>query len=334
MHFHVKRRKIMSENRLCKALGIEKPIIQGPMAWVSTAPLVAAVSESGGLGVLGVGFAPLEFVKEQIAATRSLTKKPFAINVIMVPDLLDHITKIVSQEKPPVIYADTLIGLDLELSKKYFSIWHELGIKVVVKAGTIQDAITAEKADADAIVVKGWEGGGHTTYEATTVLVPQAVDCLTKPVAASGGIADGRGMAAAIALGADGIEMGTIFMCAEEAVVHPNVKEAMIKAGDMETVITGTCTDEPCRQLKNKLSDEMTEIENNYSKKEAAVKLKEVAESSLKKAMLEGDVTEKGAVMAGQIVPLIKEVKRVQDIIDDVLKEYQSTVEKIAAFKL
>ena len=324
----------MSENRLCNALGIEKPIIQGPMAWVSTAPLVAAVSESGGLGVLGVGFAPLEFIREQITATRRLTGKPFGINVIMVPDLLDHITEIASQEKPPVIYADTLIGLDLELSKKYFFKWHELGIKVVVKAGTIEDAVTAEKADADAIVVKGWEGGGHTTYEATTVLVPQAVDCLTRPVVASGGIADGRGMASAIALGADGIEMGTVFMCAEEAVVHPNVKAAMIKAGDMETVITGYSTDEPCRQLKNRLSDEMIEIENSYSKSEAAAKLKEVAESSLKKAMLEGDVTEKGAVMAGQIVPLVKEVKRVDDIIEDVLKGYHKTVARLSAFKL
>jgi enoyl-[acyl-carrier protein] reductase II len=324
----------MSNNRLCKVLGIEKPIIQGPMAWVSTAPLVASVSENGGLGVLGVGFAPAEFVKEQILATRKLTDKPFGINVIMIPELLDHVTHIVLEEKPPVIYADTLLGLDLELSKKYFSIWHDLGLKVIVKSSTIEDAITAEKAGADAVIVKGWEGGGHTTYEATTVLVPQAADCLSVPVVASGGIADGRGMAAAIALGADGIEMGTVFMCAEETVVHPNVKEAMIKAGDMETVITGYSTDEPCRQLKNKLSEEMVEIENQYSKEEAAVKLKEVAESSLKKAMLEGDVEEKGAVMAGQIVPLITEIKSVKNIMDNVIKGYHETVSKISEFAI
>ncbi|WP_025717628.1 nitronate monooxygenase [Paenibacillus sp. 1-18] len=324
----------MSNNRLCKVLGIEKPIIQGPMAWVSTAPLVAAVSESGGLGVLGVGFAPLDFIRDQIIATRNMTNKPFAINVIMTSELLDHVTKVASEEKPPVIYADTLVGLDLELSQKYFSIWHELGIKVIVKASTIQDAITAEKAGTDAVIVKGWEGGGHTTYEATTVLVPQAANCLSVPVIASGGIADGRGMAAAIALGADGIEMGTIFMCAEETVVHANVKDAMLKAGDMETVITGYSTDEPCRQLKNKLSVEMTEIENKYSKREAAVKLKEVAESSLKKAMLEGDVEEKGAVMVGQIVPLITEIKSVKDIINDVLEGYHETISKITKFEV
>ncbi|ODB60874.1 nitronate monooxygenase [Paenibacillus polymyxa] len=324
----------MSNNRLCKVLGIEKPIIQGPMAWVSTAPLVAAVSESGGLGVLGVGFAPLDFIRDQIIATRNLTSKPFGINVIMNSELLDHVTKVASEEKPPVIYADTLVGLDFELSRKYFSIWHELGIKVIVKASTIQDAMTAEKAGADAVIVKGWEGGGHTTYEATTVLVPQAANCLSVPVIASGGIADGRGMAAAIALGAEGIEMGTIFMCAEETVVHANVKDAMLKASDMETVITGYSTDEPCRQLKNKLSEEMTEIENNYSKKEAAVKLKEVAESSLKKAMLEGDVEEKGAVMVGQIVPLITEIKSVKDIINDVLEGYHETISKMTKFEV
>lgn len=324
----------MSKNRLSAVLGIEKPVIQGPMAWISTAPLVAAVSDNGGLGVLGVGFAPAEFIKEQIIATRKLTSKPFGVNVIMIPELLDHVTKVVLEEKPPVIYADTLLGLDLELSKKYFSIWHDLGLKVIVKESTIQDAITAEQAGADAVIVKGWEGGGHTSYEATTVLVPQAANCLSIPLVASGGIADGRGMAAAIALGADGIEMGTVFMCAEETVVHPNVKNAMIKAGDMETVITGYSTDEPCRQLKNKLSEEMIDIENQFSKTEAAVKLKEVAESSLKKAMLEGDVEEKGAVMAGQIVPLITEVKSVKAIIDDVLSGYHATISKLVVFEV
>lgn len=221
----------MTNNRLCKVLGIEKPIIQGPMAWVSTAPLVAAVSENGGLGVLGVGNA--EFVREQIIATRKMTSKPFGINIFMVPGMVDNLTKIALEEKPSVIYADTLLDLDLELSKKYFSVWKEAGLKIIVKASNIKDAKTAEKAGADVVIVKGWEGGGHTTYEATTVLIPQAADCLSIPVVGSGG----------------------------------NVKQAMLKAGDMETVITGISTDEPCRQLKNKLSDEMITIESNYIKK-------------------------------------------------------------------
>ncbi|MGW8956528.1 NAD(P)H-dependent flavin oxidoreductase [Paenibacillus sp. NPDC055715] len=252
----------------------------------------------------------------------------------MNSELLDPVTKIALEERPAVIYADTLIGLDLELSKIYFAKWHEAGLKVVVKASTIQDAVTAERAGADVVIVKGWEGGGHTSYEATTVLVPQAADVLSIPIIASGGIADGRGMAAAIALGVKGIEMGTIFMCAEETPVHQNVKDIMISADDMQTVITGTCTDEPCRQLKNKLSDEMIDIENSFPKAEAALKLKAVAESSLRKAMLEGDVHEKGAVMAGQIVPLVKEIRTAKDIMNDVIRGYHETVSHITKFEI
>lgn len=208
-------------NRVCQVLGITKPVIQGPMAWISTAPLVAAVSNAGGLGVLGVGFAPEPFIREQIAATRALTDKPFAMNVIMIPPNLEHVTKIVVEEKPPVMYADTIAGLDPMLCKKYFAIWHEAGCKIVVKASFIADARIAAEAGADVMIVKGWEGGGHVTFEATTVLVPQAVDLLDIPVVASGGIADGRGIAAGIAMGAEGFEMGTAFMAATETTVHP-----------------------------------------------------------------------------------------------------------------
>ncbi|MCC8082047.1 MAG: nitronate monooxygenase, partial [Lachnospiraceae bacterium] len=236
-------------NRVCEILGIEKPVIQGPMAWISTAPLVSAVSNAGGLGVLGVGFAPEPFIREQIEATRSMTDKPFGMNVIMLPENLEHVTKIVVDMKPPVMYADTIAGLDPALCKKYFDIWHEAGCKIVVKASFIADAKIAAEAGCDVMIVKGWEGGGHVTFEATTVLVPQAVDLLDIPVVASGGLADGRGFAAAIAMGAEGFEMGTAFMAASENVVHPNVKKAVIEAGDMSTVITGYCTDEPCRQI-------------------------------------------------------------------------------------
>ena len=216
-------------NRVCEILNIEKPVIQGPMAWISTAPLVAAVSNAGGLGVLGVGFAPEPFIREQIAETRKLTDKPFGMNVIMIPPNLEHVTKIVLDEKPPVMYADTIAGLDLELCKKYFDIWHSVGCKIVVKASFIDDARIAAEAGADVMIVKGWEGGGHVTFEATTVLVPQAVDLLDIPVVASGGIADGRGVAAGIAMGAEGFEMGTAFMAAAETTVHPNVKKEIFR---------------------------------------------------------------------------------------------------------
>ena len=321
------------KNRVCEVLNIEKPIIGGPMAWTSTAPLVAAVSNAGGLGVLGVGFAPIEFVEEQIRLTQSLTSKPFGINVIMEPQmgLLDKIVQVVKDTNPAVVYADTLVDLDYDLSKKYFDIWHELNAKVIVKASNIKDAVTAEKAGADVVVVKGWEGGGHVTQETTMVLVPQAADVLTVPLVASGGIADGRGMAAAIAMGAEGIEMGTIFLAAKETLVHPNVKQAVVACDDMQTVITGYSTDEPCRQIKNKLSAELIRIEAENPKEKAAELLRPVAEQSLKAAMMDGDM-ENGAVMAGQIVPLIKEVKPGAVIMDNILAECKTVLQKMPSF--
>ena len=319
-------------NRVCEILGITKPIIQGPMAWISTAPLVAAVSNAGGLGILGVGFAPEGFVREQIAKTRSMTDKPFGINTIMIPGNLDAITNIIVDENPPVVYADTIDGLDKSLCEHYFKIWHDAGCKIIVKASHIADALVASEAGCDIVIVKGWEGGGHVTFEATTVLVPQACDLLDIPVVASGGIADGRGIAAAIAMGAEGFEFGTAFMVAEETLVHPNVKQAIIEAGDMSTVITGYSTDEPCRQIKNKLANELIAIEANNTKAAAAELLRPVAESSLKKAMMDGDM-EEGAVMAGQITALIKEVKPAIKIIDDALAEALEIVNKMPYFE-
>lgn len=324
----------MRYNPLCRALNIEKPIIQGPMAWVATPPLVAAVSNAGGLGVLGVGFAPPEIITSQIQETKKLTDKPFGINVVLFPQILETVTSIVAQEKPDIIYADTLEGFDLDLCTKYFTKWKNLGLKVIVKVGTIQDAITAEKGGADAVIVKGWEGGGHVSYESTFVLVPQAADVLTIPFVASGGIADGRGMAAAIALGADGIEMGTAFMCATEGTIHENAMQAIINAGDMENVVTGMPTGEPCRQIKNKLSEKLLAIEAENTSSAAAEMITAVAASSLKNAMLDGDVENEGAVMAGQIAPLITSIRPVAEIIDTTITQCKNVFEKMNKFAL
>jgi len=318
-------------NRVCEILGIKKPLIQGPMAWISTAPLVAAVSNAGGLGVLGVGFAPEGFIREQIALTRQMTDKPFGMNCIMIPDNLEHVTSIIVSERPPVVYADTIDGLDSALCKKYFDIWHDAGCKVIVKASHIADAVIAESAGADVMIVKGWEGGGHVTFESTMVLVPQAAVLMKVPVVASGGIADGRGIAAAIALGAEGFEMGTAFMASSEVTVHPNVKAAVIGAGDMSTVITGYSTDEPCRQIRNKLAGELIAIEAENTKAAAAELLRPVAESSLRKAMMEGDM-EDGAVMAGQITALVKEERPVAEIIDSALVQAKEILKNINQF--
>lgn len=180
-------------NRVCDILGIQYPIIQGPMAWASTAPLVAAVSNAGGLGVLGVGFAPADFIEAQVEATRALTDKPFAINLCIEHEnkILDQVSRLAIQMKVPVIYADTVVNLDYKLCRNYFSQWKEQGIKIIVKASILADAVIARKAGADIIVVKGWEAGGHVSYETTMVFTPLAVDTIDCPVVAAGGICDG-----------------------------------------------------------------------------------------------------------------------------------------------
>lgn len=319
----------MKENRICNILGIDKPIIQGAMAWASTAPLAAAVSEAGGLGVLGVGFAPPEFIEAQIRKTLELTGKPYAINVFMEEESrLERVTELAVRGKVPVMYADTIIGLNVSLTEKYVRIWHDNGIKVIIKASVLADAVTADRAGADAVIIKGWEAGGHVTYETTMTLVPLAVESVSCPVIAGGGIIDGAGIIAAMALGAEGFEMGSAFLVSEECAVHPNVKEAIIKAGDMSTVVTGLCTDEPCRQLINPLSDKLTRIEALNPKKEAAKLVKELSESSLRLAMAEGDMVN-GAVMVGQCVSRLNSVKTAAKIIDDALTSAQEILNRL-----
>lgn len=309
-------------NEICKILGIEYPIIQGAMAWTSTASLVAAVSNAGGLGVLGVGFAPKEIIQQEIRQTKELTDKPFAINVFVehTNEIIDRVTEIAVEEKVPVIYADTLINFDYELTKKYIDIWHLHGMKVVVKVGVVADAITADRAGADIIITKGWEAGGHVAYEATMVLVPMVVDAVSCPVVAGGGIADGRGVVAVHALGAKGIELGTAFLVAEECSIHPNAKQAILDGEDMQTVVTGSCTDEPSRQIRNALSDELVRVEAENTKADAADKLRAICGGSLRKGMVEGDMIN-GAVMVGQNMPMIKEILPTKTIIERIIHD-------------
>lgn len=308
-------------NRVCEILGIEKPIICGPMAWVSNAPLVAAVSNAGGLGVLGVAFTPIDFALAQIEETRKLTDKPFAINVMIAPQIMENVTELIKMTKVPVVYADTLDALDEDLARKYFDLWHAEGTKIVVKVGDVASAKLLENAGADVIVAKGWEAGGHVSYVGTMPLIPAVKDAVKAPVVASGGIADGRGMAASFALGAEGIEMGTAFMVAAETPIHDNAKQALVKAGEMDAVLVGICTGSPCRQLKNNLSEKMTALEANSSYAEAAAKFDTYVQGSLRSAMVDGDVTEKGAVMCGQNMPLITKIRPAQEIIDSILEE-------------
>lgn len=324
----------MPNNRICNIFGIDKPIIQGAMAWASTAPLAAAVSEAGGLGVLGVGFAPPEFIEMQIQETRALTSKPYAINVfIEKEEILAAVTNVAVEGRVPVIYADTIVGLDPVLTERYVRIWHEAGMKVVIKASILDDAIVADQAGADAVIVKGWEAGGHVTYESTMALAPLAVEHCSCPVIAGGGIIDGRGIVAAMALGAEGFEMGSAFLMSEECAVHPNVKQAIAAAGDMSTVVTGSCTGEPCRQLKNPLSDRLCAIEAENPQVKAAELVRELAASSLRLAMAEGDMVN-GAVMVGQCASRLNTVRPAAEIIDSALAEARAIIAALPSAQL
>lgn len=314
-------------NRVCETLGIKYPVIQGAMAWCSNHEIVSAVSNAGGLGVLGVGFAPPEVIREEVAKTRELTDKPFAANIFMIPSMLGVTGPLYEELALPVLYIDILANLDVELAKHHFARWHAVGSKIVFKASFISDAIKAQEAGADVIIVKGWEGGGHVCDEATMVLVPQAAEVINVPLVASGGICDGRGMAATIVMGAEGIEMGSAFLLAEENNIHPAFKQKIIETGDMGTTITGLSTGEPSRMITNTLSGRILQVEAENYRADAAKIVAEMSAGSLRRGATTGDL-EEGAVMIGQIVPLLREIRTAKEIIESTVNECEAILNK------
>lgn len=311
--------------KLTDVLKSQYPIICGPMAWTSMSGLVSAVTNAGGFGVLGVGFAPTEVVETQIKETKALTDGAFAINVTLVPgaeENLERITEIAVENQLGYIYADNMDGLNDALTQKWFDRWHQAGITILTKVSTVGEAKIADHCGADIIIAKGREGGGHMSLEGTLPLVPQVVDAVENAlVVASGGIADGRGYAAARALGAVGVEMGTAFMAASEGDVHENVKNAVVLANDTDVVETGRSTGAPCWQLKNQLSDRLTKLEDDHSRADAAKLVMAESRSSLRIASVDGEIHDQGAVMSGQDVALVKAIKPVKDILTDVYHE-------------
>ena len=254
-----------------------------------------------------------------------MTKNPYGINIVLLPSILEEVTQIILKEKPPVIYTSYLENIDLELVKKYFSIWKEQDIKIISKVKTIIDALTFEELGADVVVLKGWEGGGQVSYETTMVLVPQAVDCLSVPVVASGGIADGRGMAAAFALGADGIEIGTAFMCSKEAEIHENTKKVILETENMGTVVIGYSKFNEYRFIKNDYLDMLINPKDKFISKKSEKKLNK----AIKRGIYKGDINQQGVVISGQCIPLITQIKSVNTIIEDIVKDYNRIVERM-----
>ena len=316
-------------NRVCDALGIEYPVIQGAMAWTSMAPLVGAVSAAGGLGVLGSGFMPKEIILGQMAEVRKMTDKPFAANLFIDPTpMLEVGVSAIIEGKPAVAYIDSLNLLDYDFTKKHYDMFHEAGIKVVAKINYLEDAIVAAKAGADVIITKGFEGGGHVTKVSARVLLAEVVENLPNvPVVASGGIATPRQAAGLTVQGADGIEMGTAFMATQECPIHPNCKDAVVDAIDRDIVACGQSTGEPSWQIRNGLADEMLQLEADLPWSEAADKIREMSMGSLRIASLEGD-REKGAVLAGQVAGLIHDIPPVADRIVKFCAEWEELLKK------
>lgn len=297
----------MSKNRVCELLDIDYPIFQGGMAWVSEANLAAAVSNAGGLGIIAAGNAPADVVKTEIRKAKELTNKPFGVNVMLLSPFVEDVMNVIFEERVPVI--TTGAGNP----GKYIPKLKEIGTKVIPVIPSVALAKKMEKDGVDAIIAEGTESGGHVGEITTMALVPQVVDAVSIPVIAAGGIGDRRGVIAAFALGASGIQVGTRFLCSEECAVHENYKKAVLNAKDRDAVVTGRTTGHPVRILKNKLAREFERLESEGAPKE---ELEALGVGRLRDAAKNGDI-EMGSIMAGQIAGMVNEIKPCKQIIQE-----------------
>lgn len=311
----------MFKTSICGILGIRYPILQGGMAWVATAELAAAVSNAGGLGIIGAGNAPGDYVRSEIKKVKKLTDKPFGVNIMLLSPFVDEVIDIVYEERVPVI--TTGAGNP----GKYIARFKEIGTKIIPVVPAVALAKKMEQEGVDALIAEGTESGGHVGELTTMALVPQVIDAVKIPVIAAGGIADGRGFVSAMALGAQGVQMGTVFVCASECTAHENYKKALIKAGDRGTVVTGRVTGHPVRILKNKLSREFDKLEKASGTIEEYEKL---GVGRLRAAVVDGDA-DYGSVMAGQICGLVKDIKPAKDIIEDIMNEANKVISSMNA---
>ena len=302
------------KTRLTEILGLKYPVIQGGMAWVAESHLASAVSKAGGLGLIAAASARAEWVREQIREVRKHTNCPFGVNIMMISPNADEVAKIVVEEKVPVV--TTGAGTP----EKYMAMWKEAGVKVIPVVASVAMAKRMERCGADAIVAEGTEAGGHIGENTTMVLVPQIADAVQIPVIAAGGIADGRGMAAAFMLGAEGIQMGTRFVATVEAEVHENYKQCITKAKDIDSRVTGRATGHPVRALRNKMTTEYIRLEKEGASFE---ELEHLTLGSLRKAVVDGDVKE-GSVMAGQIAGLIADIKPCKEAIESIVSQAEA----------
>jgi enoyl-[acyl-carrier protein] reductase II len=307
---------MFSDLAICKKLGIRYPIFQGGMAQLGTNELVAAVSNAGALGIIGSGNSSPEWLKDQIKITRDKTDKPFAVNLMMLsPFLKDNLAVIIKDKIRIVTFGGGNPGV-------YISALKEAGVITIPVVSSVALARRLERSGADMVIAEGMESGGHIGETTTMALVPQVVDSVQIPVIAAGGIADGRGLAASLALGAQGVQLGTRFICTEECIAHFRFKQYIVQANDRATAVTGNTTGHPVRCMENRLTRKFAELEKGGASPE---QLDEYGRGRLFKGVIEGD-TDEGSLMAGQIAGLIKDVKPVKNLIEDIMNQAEIVI--------
>lgn len=311
----------MIHTDVCDRIGIEYPIFQGGMAWVSEHILAAAVSNAGGLGIISAMNAPGEYLRKEIRACREMTDRPFGVNVMLMSPHAPEVAKVILEEKVPVV--TTGAGLP----GVYMKEWVPAGIKVVPVVPSVAIAKRVAREGATAVIAEGCESGGHVGELTTMALVPQVVDAVDVPVLAAGGIADGRGIAAAFMLGARGVQVGTRFLCANECQVHPNYKKKILAARDIDTVVTGKRLGHPVRCLKNPFARSFGQME--YDSTITNEEIEAFGAGSLRKAAVEGDM-ENGSIMAGQIAALVKEEQPAARIIREMFAQAEQLLAEAA----
>ena len=301
----------MIRSAICDMLGITYPVFQGGMAWIADGKLAAAVSGGGGLGIIAAGNAPGDYVREQIRIARSLTEKPIGVNIMLMSPFADDVAQVVVEEKVPVV--TTGAGNP----SKYMKAWKEADIRVIPVVASVAMAKLMTRLGASALIAEGGESGGHVGELTTMVLVPQICDATTLPVIAAGGIADGRGVAAAFMLGACGVQMGTRFLSAYECTIHPNYKEKILKATDLCTMVTGKRLGHPVRSLRTQFAREYAKGE--YGAMDDA-QLEAFGTGALRRAVQEGD-NEKGCFLSGQVASMVKKEQSAAEIVKEVMEQ-------------
>lgn len=309
-----------TKTKITEMLGIKYPIFQGGMAWIAEHTLASAVSNAGGLGIIAGGSAPIDYLRDQIRQTKAAVgDKPFGVNIMLMSPNADDLAQLVIEEGVPVV--TTGAGNP----GKYMAAWKEAGIKVIPVVPSVALAKRMERAGADAVIAEGTESGGHIGENTTMCLVPQVVDAVEIPVIAAGGIADGRGVAASFMLGAEGVQVGTRFLAAEECQIHPTYKELVVKAKDTDSVVTGRTTGHPCRNVKTKFSKMLANGEKDGSL--TPDKFEEITLGSLRKAVQDGNLDE-GSFLCGAIAGMVTKVEPAKDMIEEMFGQAEKLLGK------